>query len=448
MTDLNDLARDLLASAQPGDEVEVCVGRAVETAVRVHGGAVESLTVAESHGVGVRVVVNGREGHAHAGSFDADVVATLVAEARDNATFAEPDDRVGLAVPDGVAATPVDRWDDSVESTSVDDKIALAIALEAAVIGADDRIRGVRASIYGDTRSEAAVVSTTGIESHTAGTMASLSTSVMVDDVDGGTRTGGAVDAARGPAGLDLERVAGLAVARGLQLLGASAPTTGRPTVVFEPRFTATVLGLVAGMLSGERVVKGRTPFGERVGEQIAGELLTMFDDATDAESLAAAANDGEGLACRRVPLITAGVLDGFLHDTRSAKGLGTTSTGSALRSVRGAPSPGHRSLHVAPRSGSLAEFIAGIDDGLLVASLQGLHSGVNAVSGDLSVGVEGIRIRNGELAEPIREATLAGAIPRMLLDVTAVGADLEHQPGGSVVPSMVIEGLTLGGGG
>ena len=201
-------------------------------------------------------------------------------------------------------------------------------------------------------------------------------------------------------------------------------------------------------MLSGERVVKGRTPFGERVGEQIAGELLTMFDDATDAESLAAAANDGEGLACRRVPLITAGVLDGFLHDTRSAKGLGTTSTGSALRSVRGAPSPGHRSLHVAPRSGSLAEFIAGIDDGLLVASLQGLHSGVNAVSGDLSVGVEGIRIRNGELAEPIREATLAGAIPRMLLDVTAVGADLEHQPGGSVVPSMVIEGLTLGGGG
>ena len=256
-----------------------------------------------------------------------------------------------------------------------------------------------------------------------------------------------AVDAARGPVGLDVEKVADLAVSRGLQLLGAIAPTTGRPTVVLEPRFAATVLGLVADMLSGERVVKGRTPFADRVDDIIAAELLTMFDDPTDPSSLAAAAFDGEGLACRRVPLISAGRLDGFLHDTRSAKGLQTTSTGSALRSVRGGPSPGHRALHVAPGQGAIDEFISSIDDGLLVASLQGLHSGVNAVSGDLSVGVEGVRIRDGVLAEPIREGTLAGAIPRMLLDITAVGEDLEHQPGGSLVPSLVIEGLTLGGG-
>ncbi len=448
MTELQELAAGLVATAQPGDDVEVCVGRGVETTVRVHGGAVESLTVAESHAVGVRVVSGGREGHAHAGSFDADVIDTLVAEARDNASFAEVDERVGLAIPDGVAATPVDRWDPSVESTSVDDKIALAVALEAAVLAADSRVRGVRASIYGDTRSERVVMSTTGIDSHTVGTMASLSTSVMLDDVDGNTRTGGAVDAARGPVGLDVDKVADLAVARALQLLGAVAATTGRPTVVLEPRFAATVLGLVASMLSGERVVKGRTPFAERVGDLIAAELLTMFDDPTDPGSLAAAAFDGEGLACRRVPLITDGVLDGFLHDTRSAKGLGVTSTGSALRSVRGGPSPSHRSLHVAPGEGDLDGLIAGIDDGLLVASLQGLHSGVNPVSGDLSVGVEGVRIRNGVLAEPIREGTLAGAIPRMLLDIVSVGADLEHQPGGSLVPTVVLDGLTLGGGG
>ena len=448
MTELDEVARGLLASALPGEDVEVCVGRSLETTVRVHGGDVESLTVAESRGVGVRVVVGRREGHAHAGSFDADVVGDLVAEARDNAAFAQTDERVGLAVPDRVEATPVDRWDESVASTSVDDKISLALALEGAVLAADSRIRGVRASVYGDSSSEAVVQSTTGIESHTAATMSSLSTSVLVDDVDGGTRTGGAVDAARGPVGLDVDKVAELAVARGLQLLGAVAPATGRPIVVFEPRFAATILGLVAGMLSGERVVKGRTPFADRVGDNIAAEILSLFDDPTDPTSLAAAAFDGEGLACRRVPLISGGALDGFLHDTRSAKGLDTTSTGSALRSVRGGPSPGHRSLHVTAGAGGLDDFIAGIDDGLLVASLQGLHSGVNAVSGDLSVGVEGVRIRDGSLAEPIREGTLAGAIPRMLLDITAVGADVEHQPGGSIVPSLVMEGLTLGGGG
>jgi PmbA protein len=114
---------------------------------------------------------------------------------------------------------------------------------------------------------------------------------------------------------------------------------------------------------------------------------------------------------------------------------------------VRGTPSPGHRSLSAAPGEGDLDAFIASIDDGLLIASLQGLHSGVNAVSGDFSVGVEGVVIRNGELAEPIREGTLAGAIPRMLHDVARVGADLERQPGGTLVPSLVLDGLTLGGG-
>lgn len=448
MADLVDLAEGILAGADAHEAVEVCVGRSVETTVRVHAGAVESLTVAESHGVGVRVVRDGREGVAHAGSFDADVVVDLVAEARDNATFAEFDERVGLAEPDGVAAVALDRWDPAVGATSVDDKIAIALALEAATRAVDPRVRGVRTSIYGDSRSETAIVSTEGISAASTATIASLSTSALIDDRDGGTRTGAAVDAARGPGPLDPDEVARLAVERGLQLLGAGPPSTGRPTVVLEPRFTATVLAVVAGMLSGERVVKGRTPFADRVDEAIGSGRLTLFDDPTDAASLSATATDGEGLACRPVPLVTEGRLVGFLHDSRSARGCGARSTGSALRSVRGAPSPGHRSLHVAPGEGDLPSLIAGVDDGLLVASLQGLHSGINAVSGDFSVGVEGVVIRDGQLAEPVREGTLAGAIPRMLQDIVAVGADLDSQPGGSIVPSMAIDGLTLGGAG
>ena len=441
------LARRLVALGQPGEQIEVCAGSAVRTEVRVHGGEVESLTVAESRGVGVRVVVDGREGFAHAGSFDRDVVDDLVAEARDNAAFAEPDDRVGLATPDGVEADAIDPWDDRIEATSVDDKLELALALERATTGADPRVRGVRTSIYADTRAESAIVSSEGIDGWDRGASCSVATSALIDDPDGSTRTGAAFDAGAAPQELDVDEVARLAVERGVQLIGAGPPTTGRPTVVLEPRFAATVLGIVAGMLSGERVVKGRTPFADRVGDDVAASILTMFDDATDPESLSASAFDGEGIACRRVPLVSAGRLDGFLHDSRSARGLDTVTTGSALRGIRGTPSPGHRSLSVLPGDGDLESFIAGIDDGLLVASLQGLHSGVNAVSGDLSVGVEGVVIRNGQLAEPIREGTLAGAIPRLLLDIAAVGADLERLPGGSLVPTLVLEGLTLGGG-
>ncbi len=452
MTELIDLARSIVERAEDGEAVEVCVGRAVRTEVRVHGGDVESLTLAESRGIGVRVILQSpdgnREGLSHAGSFDADVVGELLAEARDNAEFAEPDPHVALAQPDGVPITGIDPWSDALEQMSVDDKIAIAIAVEAAALAADTRVRGARTSVYGDSRSESAIVSTAGIEITGRSTGASTSTMVLIDDVDGGTRTGSAVDAAVSPLDLDPQMVADRAVDRGLQLLGARQPTTARPSVVLEPRFAATILGLVAGMLAGDRVVKGRTPFADRVGHQIAASMLTMFDDPTDADSLGASSTDGEGLACRLVPLVSSGALDGFLHDCHTARVAGSASTGSALRSVRGTPSPGHRALHVAAGGGDLASFVADMDDGFLVAGLQGLHSGVNAVSGDLSVGVEGIRIRGGELAEPIREATLAGAIPRMLLDIARVGADLERLPGGSRVPSMVIDGLTLGGAG
>jgi PmbA protein len=452
VTEPIDLARSILERAEDGEAVEVCVGRSVRTEVRVHRGEVESLTLAESHGIGVRVILQGpdgnREGLSHAGSFDADVVDDLLAEARDNALFAEPDPHVALARPDGVPISGIDPWSDEVEKMSVDDKIAIAIAVEAAALAADPRVRGARTSVYGDSRSESAIVSTAGIETTGRSTGASTSTMVLIDDVDGGTRTGSAVDASQSPLDLDPQMVADRAVQRGLQLLDARQPTTGRPSVVFEPRFAATVLGLVAAMLAGDRVVKGRTPFADRIGQQIAATLLTMFDDPTDAASLGASATDGEGLACRRVPLVSNGVLDGFLHDCHTARVSGSASTGSALRSVRGTPSPGFRALHVAAGRGDLASFIADIDDGFLVAGLQGLHSGVNAVSGDLSVGVEGIRIRDGVLAEPIREATLAGAIPRMLFDITRVGDDLERLPGGSHVPSIVIDGLTLGGSG
>ena len=115
------LARELVVELRPANRwrcvpVRRCAPRSA------YDGDVESLTVAESRGVGVRVIRDGREGLAHAGSWDPDVIDTLLAEARDNMSFAEPDDRVGLAELDGVDAADIDPWDDRIEATSVDDK--------------------------------------------------------------------------------------------------------------------------------------------------------------------------------------------------------------------------------------------------------------------------------------------------------------------------------------
>ena len=98
------------------------------------------------------------------------------------------------------------------------------------------------------------------------------------------------------------------------------------------------------------------------------------------------------------------------------------------------------------PGTATQAELVAQVGDGLLVQDVSGLHSGVNPVSGDFSTGAEGLRIRGGEVAEPVREFTIASTLQRMLLDVRAVGNDLQWLPMSASGVSLVIDEVTISG--
>jgi PmbA protein len=161
---------------------------------------------------------------------------------------------------------------------------------------------------------------------------------------------------------------------------------------------------------------------------------------------MAADSHDGEGLACRRNVLVDGGVLRGFLHDAYTGRRSGTASTGSAVRGYRSTPAVSPQALAVAPGERTLDEIVASLDEAFLVQAMNGLHSGVNPVSGDFSVGAEGLMVRSGELAEPVREVTLASTIQRLLLDIVEVGGDLEWLPGGTGGVTLVIRDVALSG--
>lgn len=445
MTDLLGLAQRVAAEAGPGEQVEAYVSRSRSVTVRAHGGEVESLSVAEPAGVGIRVVVDGRQGFAHCGSLDDAVVRQTLADARDNARFAEPDEFAGVAHPDGVplVAAPFDP--SVVDALDTSAKVALALELERATTSRDPRVRNVRTAMYGDGVGEAAVATSTGIAVIDRSAEAYLSVAALATD-DSGTTAAGSVDAARDPATLNVAMVADDAVGRAVRMLGAGPVPSTRLAVVFEPRLAATLLGLLAGTLTGERVAKGRSLYADRVGESIASSLLTLVDDPTDRRSLSASSCDGEGLATRRTDLVVDGVLQGFMHNTWTARRLGAASTGSAVRGYRSTPGVGAVALAMVAGSSTHDELVAGIDHGLLVQSLTGLHSGVNTVSGDVSVGAEGFMIRNGVVAEPVREITLASTLQRMLAGIVAVGSDLEWRPGGTAASTIVVGEMSLGG--
>ena len=442
---LHAIADRVAAQASGDEQVEAYVSSGVNVSVDAYEGEIESLTQAGAAGIGVRVIKDGRTGFAWATSLEDDIVAETLAEARDNLPFAEPDEYAGMAETDDVAPAALDIHREEVLTTPVDRKVALAIELEAMVRGADARVRGVRSATYHDAEGAFALATSTGIRAGGRATTAYVSVSALADDGDASVIAGG-YSIGRAPSELSLEEASQDAVSRLLAKIGSTKPESGEVTLVLEPRLTATVLGLISGMLGGEVVAKGRSPFAGRVGEQIGSPLLTIVDDPTNPESPGAEPFDDEGLATRRVPLLRGGVLEGFLHNTYSARRAGTVSTASAARGFSSRPSISARALTIEPGDGDLDSLVSQVDNGVLASSLGGLHSGVNPISGDFSVSVEGLRIRDGERAEPIKEATLASTLQRLLLDVSHVGADVEWQPSGTGGVTLLIPGVTLSG--
>jgi len=122
-------------------------------------------------------------------------------------------------------------------------------------------------------------------------------------------------------------------------------------------------------------------------------------------------------------------------------------STGNAVRGgFAGTPGVGALALALQPGTRDQPALIADVDDGLLVQSVSGLHSGVNPVSGDFSTGASGMLITNGAVGAPVRELTIASTLQRMLLDIAEVGSDVDWLPMRAAGVSLVIHDVMMSG--
>ncbi len=442
-SELQDLADRIVAQAKPGEQIEAYVSRGGETSIRVYEGEVEHFVSAQSQSVGIRVIRDGRTGYAYAGTLDESVLHEVLADARDNVQFGTPDEFAGLAEPDGVPVVKQELWNDALAAYPTEQKIALAKELESLTLAADKRVR-CDDSNYDDAYGETAFATTTGIRAYGRENGCYVSVGTLADDGDE-TQTGFGFSVGRSPAEFDLPRAAREAAERATRLLGATKPQSKRTTVVLDPYVTAQFLRVLSGSFSGENVQKGRSFFADRMGEVVGNPIITLIDDPTNPLAYSATELDGEGLAARRNVLIENGVLKMFLHSSYSARRGNTKSTGNAVRSG-GTPGVSCLAMQLTPGTATQDELIANVDDGVLVQMVQGLHSGVNPISGDFSTGASGLAIANGKVGAPVREFTIASTLQKMLLDVVAIGGDVEWLPMSATGVSLVIRDVTLSG--
>jgi PmbA protein len=448
VSDLEDLLDRLVERARPGEGLEAYGVDQTETSVRAYRGEVETLSSARTRGVGVRVVADGRVGYAYSADVSEAALDETLEQARVNARVASQDEANLLAEPAGPLPTLPSLYDESFAEVGPDAKVDLALRLEAATLGAGPPIKGVDAAAYADAEGVAAIATTTGIRGSYRRCDAYCFVEALAE-ADGSSTSAYGLSMGRLPTDVDVDAAAAEAVQRVRRLLGGRKPPSGPIPVLLDPFAAASFLGVLAGALTAESVQKGRSLFAGRVGERLGGEHLTLVDDGARVDAPAAAPWDGEGVPTGPTTLIEGGVLRGYLHNTYTAAKDATVSTGNASRAGFASP-PGlsPTNLYLVPGDADPQQLMERAGTAFYCQSVLGVHSGANPISGDFSVGANGLMIRDGAFAEPVREATIAGTIPAMLAGLAAVGSDLRWLPfeGSIGAATLLVEGMTLAG--
>ncbi len=426
------------ALAAGASDADAWAEEGVEREIRVYEGAVESLTDAASHGVGIRSFAGNRWGYAYGTDLSDDGLRALAEAASGAAAVADDDEFAGLpdefgAADAGSLASPaLADWDTA-------RKIELALEIERAARSREG-VSQVEETMYADAAERVALANSRGFSASFESTIAYAWASAFAGE-GSDLMTGLGVGMGRDPGAIDPEAVGHEAADRALGLAGARQPEGRRCPVVLDTFVAASFAGFIGGMLSADAVQRGRSLFADREGDEIAGTEFVLADDGLEPGGPSTAPFDGEGSPRRRTPLIADGKLLSFLFDARTGRRGGAATTGNAGRgSYRTPPSVSTTNLVLEAGGASLEDLVARAGDGLYVASVAGLHSGVNPVSGTFSVGATGRLIENGELGQPVREITIASDLVSMLSAVQAVGGPGRWVPfGGSVKAGPVL---------
>jgi PmbA protein len=333
-------------------------------------------------------------------------------------------------------------WGD-VAALETSTKLDYARRAEQAAFDADPRITNSEGASFDSHVGHHAFANSRGFEGEYRSSYCVVST-VPVAKQDGAMERDYWSSIARGFAGLEPpETIGRIAAERALRRLGAKKVETTRVPVIFEPRTARSLLEHVFDAVHGMSIYRQESFLTGKLGEKIASENLTVIDDGTVPGLFGSSPFDDEGVPTRRTVVVERGVLRSYLLNTYAARKLNLKTTGNASRGLTGAAGIGHGNFFIEKGVQTPEEIIRGVADGFYVTELMGF--GVNIVTGDYSRGAAGIWIRNGELAFPVAEVTIAGNLKSMLMDLETVGSDLEFR-GSAAAPTLLIREMTVGG--
>ncbi len=443
LEDLTDAM--LLAAKRAGAEAaDTLAMRGASVRVGVREGALEQAEAADGIDIGLRVLIGGKQACVSASDTSQTTIDTLAERACAMAREAPEDPHAGLADPDqlghGCDLAGLEL-NDNADAPAPDALRDMALAVEEAALSIKGvtQVSGAAAS---HTRRDIHLAATNGFSAGYARSDHSLygvaiagEGTGMERDSDGDSR----IHFADLRIAEDIGRRAGeRAVAR----LNACKPKTGAYPVLYDERVASTLISHLLGAANGQAIARGASWLRDRQGEQVLPESLDLIEDPHRPRVAGSRAFDAEGLPTARRAIVAAGVLQGWTLDLATGRKLGAASTANAMRSTGSPPSPGNWNIALTQGSKTRDDLMRDMGTGLLVTSMIGAT--INPNTGDYSRGASGFWVENGEIVYPVNECTIAGRLPDMLRGLIPANDARDHLS--RVVPSLLIEGMTLAG--
>ncbi|MWD28547.1 TldD/PmbA family protein [Aquicoccus sp. SCR17] len=429
------------AGADSADAMAV-TGRSVS--VEMRAGTLEQAERAEGTDIGLRVLIGRRQAAVSASDTSADTLTEMAERAVAMAREAPEDPYAGLAETNQLAETwdvaALDLFDPSPEPDPEWLQQQAAEAERAAL------------AVPGVTQSQGAAAEYTARDIHLAAsngfsggysrTDSALHCVAMAGEGQGMERDHDADHRIHAADLRSPEEIGHLAGIRAVERLNPEKPRTGAYPVLFDERVSSSLIGHLLSAVNGDAVARGASWLRDALGETLLPDDLSLTEDPLRPRVPGSRPFDAEGLATRKRLIVENGVLKGYTLDLASARKLGMHSTASARRGPGTAPSPGVSNVSLTQGTASREELIARMWTGLIVTSFIGAT--INPNTGDYSRGASGLWVENGEVKHAVNEVTIAGNLRDMLRRI--IPANDARPYLSTVVPSLLVEGLTLAG--
>jgi PmbA protein len=453
-TDMEAVVTHAIEAAQRAgaSQVDVLLVEGDDREVRVRGEEIEFVKQAQERGLGIRTLVDGKNGRktsiVSTSDLAFDAIERMAEESVALATATAADPTAGL--PEGGFATDVpdlELFDPNDRNVSLDARIADAKRAESAARSFDARIDNSEGSQASSGHARVVYGNSMGFLGAYESASHGLFSEPLARDGDSMQRDYWMTSGRRLADLEDAASVGRKASERAVRRLGGKRVATCEAPVIFDAMTAPSLIGQLVSCLNGYSIYRESSFLSERMGEIIASESVTIIDDGRLPGALGSKPFDGEGQPTRRNVLVENGRLNTWLLDDYSGRKLGLQSTGSAARGTGSAPRVGTTNLWLEPSSGkdakSLDEMISEVDRGLLVTELIGM--GFNPTTGDYSRGAAGLWIEKGEIVHPVEEITIAGNLGDMLGQIDQIGSELIFH-GRTACPPLRIANMTIAG--